>query len=76
MRDAFSDANQNINTEFPSSDWDLNFSEKNGATKVSITIQHKTLADLEKIIQMGFQGGFTMTLDYLETLLPTLAPTK
>jgi len=70
---AFADKDENINTEWPSSNWDLNFSEQNGTTKVSITIKHKALADLEKMIEMGFQGGFTMTLNYLENLLTTLS---
>ena len=66
---SFADKDENINTEMPSSDWDLNFSEQKGTTKVSIIIKHKTLADLEKLIEMGFQGGFTMTLNFLEELL-------
>ena len=70
---AFADENENINTDLPSSDWDLNFSEQNGTTTVAITIRHKTLADLEKMLEMGFQGGFTMTLDYLSNLLTTLS---
>jgi uncharacterized protein YndB with AHSA1/START domain len=69
--DAFTDKEENINHEMPSSKWDLNFSERNGATLMSITITLETLADLEQHIQMGFQGGFTMTLDYLEKLLAT-----
>ena len=69
---AFADKDENIIEEMPSSDWDLNFNEQNGTTKVSIIIKHKDLADLEKMIAMGFQGGFTMTLDYLEKLLATL----
>ncbi len=72
--DAFTDKDENINKELPSADWDLNFSEHNGTTTVKIIIKHRTLADLEKIIQMGFQGGFTMTLNYLENLLTTLSP--
>jgi uncharacterized protein YndB with AHSA1/START domain len=70
---AFADKDENINTEMPSSNWDLNFSEQDGTTKVSISIKHKDLADLEKMIEMGFQGGFTMTLNYLENLLATLS---
>jgi len=70
---SFADKDENINTEWPSSEWDLNFSEEGGTTKVSITIKHKNLADLEKMIEMGFQQGFTMTLNYLEQLLPTLS---
>ena len=69
---SFSDKDEQINTDMPSSNWDLHFSETNGTTKVSILIQHTVLTDLEKMLAMGFQGGFTMTLNYLENLLATL----
>ena len=69
---AFADKDENINTEMPSSNWDLNFSEQNGTTKVSITIKNESLARLEKMIEMGFQGGFTMGLQQLDELLLTL----
>jgi hypothetical protein len=42
-------------------------------TKVSITIKHKALGELEKMIEMGCKEGFTMTLNYLENLLTTLS---
>ena len=74
--DAFTDEAGNITADFPTSDWDLNFAEKNGSTTVRMTIKHKSLADLEKIIEMGFQGGFTMTLNALEILLTQLKNTK
>lgn len=67
--DAFSDEHENVNTELPSSDWNLQFMEEDGVTSVRITIKHKTLADLEQIIAMGFKEGFTMTLDYLDSML-------
>lgn len=67
--DAFSDKDENINPAFPSSEWDLDFNEQSGTTTVKIKVKHKTLADLEQIIQMGFQEGFTMTLDELDKLL-------
>lgn len=67
--DAFADKDENINHEITSSDWDLNFSEHDGTTIVKIVIKHKTLADLEQNIQMGFKEGFTMTLNELEKLL-------
>ena len=70
---SFADEDENINTEMPSSNWDLNFSEQADTTKVSITVKHKDLADLETMLEMGFQGGFTMTLNYLEKLLATLS---
>ena len=33
---SFADKDENINTELPTSDWDLTFNEQNGTTKVSI----------------------------------------
>ena len=69
---SFTDKDENINAELPTSEWELNFSEQNGITKVSIAIKNKTLADIEMIIQMGFKEGFTMTLNILEKLLETL----
>jgi len=71
MLNAFADENEN--PELPGSDWDFNFSEQNGTTKVSISIYNESLERLEKMIEMGFREGFTMTLDYLEELLPTLS---
>ena len=68
---AFADKDEN--PELPGSDWDFNFSEQDGTTKVSITIYNESLARMEKMIEMGFQGGFTMTLNYLEKLLTTLS---
>jgi uncharacterized protein YndB with AHSA1/START domain len=69
---SFADKDGNINAEFPTSEWDLNFTEENGTTKVAIAIKHKTLANIEMLIQMGFKEGFTMTLNYLEKLLITI----
>ena len=68
---AFADKDEN--PELPGSDWDLNFSEQNGTTTVSISIYNESLERMEKQIEMGFQGGFTMTLNYLENLLATLS---
>lgn len=65
-------ADKDENPELPGSEWNLNFSEQNGITKVSITIYNESLERFEKMIEMGFQGGFTMTLNYLENLLKTL----
>ncbi len=67
--DAFTDKDEKINPEMPGSEWSLEFKETEETTMVNITIKHKTLADLENIINMGFKEGFTMTLDYLATLL-------
>src|SRR6478752_7752636 len=52
---AFADKDEN--PELPGSDWDLNFSQQNGTTKVSITIYNESLARLEKMIEFGFKEG-------------------
>ena len=70
MLNAFADKDEN--PELPGSDWDLSFSEQGGTTKVSITIKNDSLARFEKMIEMGFQGGFTMGLNQLEELLVSL----
>ena len=54
------------------SNWDLNFSEQNGITRVSITIYNESQERLEKMLEMGFKEGFTMTLNELNELLTTL----
>jgi len=71
MLNAFADKDEN--PELPGSDWDYNFSEQNGITKVSITIYNESLTRLEKMIEMGFKEGFTMSVDNLEKLLETLS---
>ena len=63
----FADADEN--PDLPGSDWDLNFSEEDGRTKVSISIYNESLERLERMIEMGFKEGFTMTLNHLEELL-------
>lgn len=65
-------ADKDENPELPGSEWNLNFNERNGITKVSISIYNESLERLEQMIEMGFQGGFTMTLNYLEQLLANL----
>ena len=74
MLNAFADKDEN--PQLPGSDWDFNFSDQNGITKVSITIKNESLTRMEEMIKMGFQGGFTMTLNYLEDLLASLSERK
>ena len=55
MLNAFADKDEN--PDLPGSEWDLNFSEQNGKTTVSISIYNESLARLEKMqIEMGFPG--------------------
>lgn len=72
LYNAFADKDEN--PELPGSEWDYNFSEQNGITKVSISIFNESLTRLEKMIELGFKEGFTLTLKNLENLLTTLSP--
>ena len=66
-------ADEDENPQLPGSDWDLSFSEQNGTTKVRVAIYNESLERLERMIEMGFKEGFTMTLDSLEELLASLS---
>jgi len=69
MSNAFADKDEN--PQLPGSDWDLNFSEQNGTTKVTIIIRNESLERMKKMIEMGFAAGFTSALGNLEELLNT-----
>jgi uncharacterized protein YndB with AHSA1/START domain len=71
MYNYFADADEN--PELPGSAWEYQFSEQNGITKVSITIVNESLARLEKMIEMGFETGFKMSINNLDNLLATLS---
>lgn len=68
---AFADADENL--ELPGSDWDLNFSEQDGKTTVSISIYNESLERLERMIEFGFVEGTEAQLNNLEELLATLS---
>lgn len=67
---AFADKDENLH--LPGSDWDLTFTEHNGITKVSIAIMNDSLERMEKMIEMGFKEGFTMTLNSLDAIIASL----
>ena len=71
---AFADKDEN--PELPGSDWDLNFSEQDGTTKVSISIYNESLERLERMIELGFVEGAKAQLKNLEELLATLSRAK
>lgn len=66
---AFADKDEN--PQLPGSGWDYTFSEKNGKTTVRISIYNESLERMEKMIEMGFKQGITMSLNTLIELLDT-----
>lgn len=71
MFNCFADKDENL--QLPGSEWDLNFIEQNGTTKVSISIYNESLERMERMIAMGFKEGFAATLNNLKNLLETLS---
>ena len=71
MFNAFADKDEN--PELPGSDWDYTFSEQDGRTTVRIIIYNESLARMEKMIEMGFKEGYTISMQNLENLLTTLS---
>lgn len=71
---AFADKDEN--PELPGSDWDLNFSEQDGKTRVSISIYNESLERLERMVELGFIEGTRMQLENLAELLAKLLQAK
>lgn len=68
--DAFCDEQGNISNEMPRMSWKNTFTgNDDDTTTVNIDISFNELADLEKIMEMGFKEGFTMGLQNLDEWL-------
>lgn len=76
---SYTDKDENVNPGSPTAEWDLKFSEhpdNNQVTKLNISVYLESLEDLEKMIAMGFQEGFSMTINELPNVLETLKKQK
>lgn len=71
MFNAFAD--KDGNPELPGSEWDYTFTEQSGKTTVRITIYNESLARMEKMIEMGFLGAYTIMLENVDNLITTLS---
>ena len=67
--DAFCDEKGNVNTDFPQMYWDVQFTPSNGGTRVEVELTFASEADLNKILEMGFQEGFAAAHGNLDELL-------
>ncbi len=72
MNFAFTDANGNINKDMPQSKWEVTFIGKGKITLVELKISYEDIAHLEGTLQTGFKEAFTMCLEALSELLPSL----
>ena len=67
--DAFCDENGVVNDELPRMHWHCVFSPIEGATLVEINLTLATAEDVQKIIDTGFEEGFTAAHGNLDELL-------
>ena len=69
-QDAFCDEKGKVNKDFPRSVWTTSFEEQDDdSTVVNIHLQFKKEADLDKLLETGFQEGFKMGMENLHELL-------
>jgi uncharacterized protein YndB with AHSA1/START domain len=66
---SFSDENGTKNPEFHDSHWKNVFHDMGPETLVEVEISFDREADMEKLIAMGFEAGFTAALGNLDELL-------
>lgn len=67
--DGFCDEAGNINNEMPVMHWDVRFAPENNHTVVTIELTFDSAEDLNKIVEMGFEEGFTAAHGNLDELL-------
>ncbi len=66
--DAFCDENGVINEEFPRMYWKVQFMGIVNGTQVDIEITFNSKEDLEKILELGFEEGFTAAHSNLDEI--------
>jgi len=67
--DEFCDEEGKKNNELPGMLWDVRFSPTKGGTKVDVKVSFASQADMEKIVEMGFEEGFSAAHENLDELL-------
>lgn len=67
--DAFCDADGNMTPDFPRMQWKCEFAPVAEGTQINMVIQFASVADMEKIMSLGFQEGFTMAHGNLDEYL-------
>lgn len=69
----FCDDKGNKNQDMPGMHWKNEFKPAPGGSKVTIEITFDNDEDISKILEMGFQEGFSSALENLDELLGTQA---
>ena len=72
-KDGFCDEAGTVNPGMPRSDWTVTFAEMSDRTLVTTVVRYASPEDLQKVIDMGLEGGMASTMERLDELLPLLA---
>lgn len=67
--DAFADEKGNIDETLPKTNWNVIFEGMGDTTKVTTKMTFGTAEDMQKLVEMGFEEGFTSSLSNLEEYL-------
>ena len=68
-QDIFCDDKGKLNEEMPKMHWKYELRDNGEATTVHVTITFNTIDDMEKIIAMCFEAGFSLALSNLDEVL-------
>ena len=66
--DMFIDQQGERNSDMPSGRWKVSFFKSGDGTKIESEISYDNKEDMDKILKMGFEEGFTIGLDQLDEL--------
>lgn len=67
--DAFCDEDGNADESFPQVKWLIGFTGVEEGTKVTVNIHFQSEDEMKKILEMGFEEGFTTGLKQLKEIL-------
>jgi uncharacterized protein YndB with AHSA1/START domain len=67
--DAFTYENGKINNELPGMEWKCEFTKSDSGTLVSVELSFASEEDMKKIVEMGFEEGFSSALNNLDEVL-------
>lgn len=72
IEDAFSDENGNVDENMPVGRGKITFAQVDGGVKVDFKSIYPSEADLEKLVEMGFEQGISICYDQLDQRLKEL----
>ena len=66
--DSFLDENRKLIPDYPVSSWRIEFTQEENISTITVVTTHKTLEDLEKMLEWGYMDGFTAVMNNLDEL--------